>query len=246
MKSWSIRGLMAAGLMMGLVVGAQSVGAEEWKMEQGGIQPGQMYFGARAGAGKSTQTVGSGFTNVDASTWGTVANFQGMYGLSNWMAVGLMVDWDRRNIDGTVSGAGAGVGGSTCIGFAGKSGNCKQTVPFTGSGATAGAAVDLGRQSTISLLPTVEFRPVHFGPLTPYMNLGIGVNINSTSQDGVSANNTLAFRTGVGVDYMVWNRFAVNTEVAYKRNSGTLTVGGASGDWNNSAVQFLLGGKMFF
>lgn len=67
MKSWSIRGLMAAGLMMGLVVGAQSVGAEEWKMEQGGIQPGQMYFGARAGAGKSTQTVGSGFTNVDAT-----------------------------------------------------------------------------------------------------------------------------------------------------------------------------------
>ena len=78
------------------------------------------------------------------------------------------------------------------------------------------------------------------------MNLGIGVNINSTSQDGVSANNPLAFRPGVGVDYMVWNRFAVNTEVAYKRNSGTLTVGGVSGDWNNSAVQFLLGGKMFF
>jgi outer membrane protein len=243
MKGHVVMRAAMASLMLAIgTLAVGSVSAEEWKMEMGGIQPGQMYFGARAGAGKSSQTVGTGFSNVDASTWGSVANFQGMYGINNWMAVGLMVDWDRRSIDGSVTGV--GVTGGGCAQFNGNSSKCKVQVPFTNG--SIGSSVDLGRQSTISLLPTVELRPVHFGPLTPYLNMGVGVNVNTTSQSGVDANNTLAFRTGLGVDYMVYNRFALNTEVAYKRNSGTLNVGGVSGDWNNSAVQFLLGGKMFF
>ena len=37
---------------------------------------------------------------------------------------------------------------------------------------------DLGHQDTVSVLPTVELRPVNFGSLSPYVNMSMGVNVN--------------------------------------------------------------------
>ena len=45
--------------------------------------------------------------------------------------------------------------------------------------AQRGRRVDLGHQDTVSVLPTVELRPVRFGPITPYVNMSFGVNVNS-------------------------------------------------------------------
>jgi opacity protein-like surface antigen len=112
---------------------------------------------------------------------------------------------------------------------------------------------DIGHQDTVSVLPTVEVRPVRYGPLTPYANMSFGVNVNSFGESSsiggttISPSNTFAWRVGWGVDYMITQRFALNTEMAYKRNDGHVTVNGVQiNDWNASSFGFLFGVKMFF
>lgn len=109
---------------------------------------------------------------------------------------------------------------------------------------------DLGHQDTVSVLPTVELRPVNFGSLSPYVNMGFGVNVNSFGENTstrISPSNTLAWRLGWGADYMITKQFALNTEMAYKRNDGHVTVNGArNDDWNASSFGFLFGVKMYF
>src|SRR5262245_33818684 len=39
-------------------------------------------------------------------------------------------------------------------------------------------SLDLGHQDTVSVLPTVEVRPVRLGPIVPYVNMSFGVNVN--------------------------------------------------------------------
>ena len=56
---------------------------------------------------------------------------------------------------------------------------------------TAGSGPDLGHQDTVSVLPTVEVRPVKFGPVIPYANMSFGVNVNSF---GESSSRRLPFR----------------------------------------------------
>ena len=110
--------------------------------------------------------------------------------------------------------------------------------------------IDLGHQDTVSVLPTVELRPVKFDRITPYVNMSFGVNVNSFGEDTavrVSPSNTFAWRLGWGADYMINERFALNAEWAYKRNDGHTTgTGGRNDDWNASSFGFLFGGKMFF
>jgi len=110
--------------------------------------------------------------------------------------------------------------------------------------------VDLGHQDTVSVLPTVELRPVKLGRITPYVNMSFGVNINSFGEDTairISPSNTFAWRLGWGADYRLNERFALNAEWAYKRNDGHATVNGLrNDDWNASSFGFLFGGKMFF
>lgn len=111
---------------------------------------------------------------------------------------------------------------------------------------------DLGHQDTVSLLPTVELRPVNFGSLSPYVNMSFGVNVNGfggNSGSRISPSNTLAWRLGWGADYMITKQFALNAEMAYKRNDGHTTspVNGArNDDWNASSFGFLFGVKMYF
>lgn len=109
---------------------------------------------------------------------------------------------------------------------------------------------DLGHQDTVSVLPTVEVRPVKLGPVTPYVNMSFGVNVNSFGENTntrISPSNTFAWRLGWGADYMLNQQFALNTEMAYKRNDGHATVdGNRINDWNASSFGFLVGVKMFF
>lgn len=109
---------------------------------------------------------------------------------------------------------------------------------------------DLGHQDTVSVLPTVELRPTNFGSLTPYVNMSLGVNVNSFGENTgtrISPSNTFAWRLGWGADYMLTKQFALNTEMAYKRNDGHATVGGLrNDDWNASSFGFLFGVKMYF
>lgn len=109
---------------------------------------------------------------------------------------------------------------------------------------------DLGQQDTVSVLPTIEIRPGRSGPLSPYVNMSFGVNVNSFGENTairISPSNTVAWRLGWGTDYQLNERFALNLELAYKRNDGHTTgTGGRNNDWNASSFGFLFGGKIFF
>ena len=112
---------------------------------------------------------------------------------------------------------------------------------------------DLGHQDTVSVLPTVEVRPVRFGPISPYVNMSFGVNVNSFGESSairgttISPSNNFAWRLGWGLDYMLTKQFALNTEMAYKINDGHATVNGnLVNDWNASSFGFLFGAKLFF
>jgi opacity protein-like surface antigen len=195
-----------------LVLGSQAR-AEGWKMEQGGIEPGKVVLGMRAGFAPVTQTVSEG-TSTDV---GSLVNFQAMYSLNKWLLVGMMLEWERHSMS------------------------------------DEGSGTDLGHQDTVSVLPTVEVRPVRFGPVIPYANMSFGVNVNSFGESDeiggttISPSNNFAWRLGWGADYMLTKQFALNTEMAYKRNDGHVTVNGVrDNDWNASSFGFLFGAKMFF
>jgi outer membrane protein len=203
---WGLAGFM---LMSALFLGSQAH-AEEWKMEQGGIEPGKVMLGMRAGFAPLTQSLNDGIsTDV-----GSLVNFQGMYSLNKWLLVGMMLEWERHSMS------------------------------------AEGSGTDLGHQDTVSVLPTVEVRPVKFGPVIPYANMSFGVNVNSFGEDigtTISPSNNFAWRLGWGADYMLMKQFALNTEMAYKRNDGHATIGGARvDDWNASSFGFLFGAKLFF
>lgn len=206
---WSLVGCM---VLSGLVLSGQAK-AEEWKMEQGGIEPGKVMLGMRAGFAPLTQTVSQG-TSTDV---GSLVNFQGMYSLNNWLLAGMMVEWERHGMS------------------------------------NERPDIDLGHQDTVSVLPTVEVRPVKFGPLVPYANMSVGINVNSFGESSairgatISPSNNFAWRLGWGADYMLTKQFAVNTEMAYKRNDGHATIDGVRiNDWNASSFGFLVGVKLFF
>jgi outer membrane protein len=200
-------------MVLSVLVLSGQAKAEEWKMEQGGIEPGKVMLGMRAGFAPLTQTVSQG-TSTDV---GSLVNFQGMYSLNNWLLAGMMVEWERHGMS------------------------------------NERPDIDLGHQDTVSVLPTVELRPIRFGPLVPYANMGIGINVNSFGESSaisgatISPSNTLAWRLGWGADYMLTKQFALNTEMAYKRNDGHVTVNGIrDNDWNASSFGFLVGVKLFF
>jgi outer membrane protein len=209
MARWGLVGFM---VLSALVLGSQAK-AEEWKMEYGGIEPGKVVLGMRAGFAPLTQSL----TANSSTDVGSLVNFEAMYSLNKWLLVGMMLEWERHGVN--------------------------QERPD----------VDLGHQDTVSVLPTVEVRPVKFGPVIPYANMSFGVNVNSFGESSairgntISPSNTFAWRLGWGADYMLTKMFALNTEMAYKRNDGHATINGVRvDDWNASSFGFLFGAKMFF
>lgn len=111
-------------------------------------------------------------------------------------------------------------------------------------------STSLGHQDTVSVLPTLELRPGNFGQLSPYVNMSFGVNSNGFGEDTNnthSPSTTFAWRLGWGADYMLTKQFALNTEMAYKRNDGHATINGVrNDDWNASSFGFLFGVKLYF
>ena len=208
---WGLVGFMA---LSALVLGSQAK-AEEWKMEQGGIEPGKVVLGMRAGFAPLTQSLTDEFRS--STDVGPLVNFQAMYSLNKWLLVGMMLEWERHGVS------------------------------------VERPSIDLGHQDTVSVLPTVEVRPVRFGPVIPYANMSFGVNVNSFGESSeisgttISPSNNFAWRLGWGADYMLTKQFALNTEMAYKRNDGHATVNGnLNNDWNASSFGFLFGAKIFF
>jgi opacity protein-like surface antigen len=210
-------GIIRWGLVGFIVISALVLGshaqAEDWKMEQGGIEPGKVMLGMRAGFAPLTQSL----TDNTSTDVGSLVNFQAMYSLNKWLLAGMMVEWERHSIS------------------------------------LERPSVDLGHQDTVSVLPTVEVRPVKFGPVIPYANMSFGVNVNSFGESSaisgttISPSNNFAWRLGWGADYMLTKQFALNTEMAYKRNDGHATIGGVQvNDWNASSFGFLFGAKLFF
>jgi outer membrane protein len=211
MARWGLVGFM---VLSAVVLGSQAK-AEEWKMEQGGIESGKVVLGMRAGFAPLTQSLTNEFRS--STDVGSLVNFQAMYSLNKWLLVGMMLEWERHAVD--------------------------QERPFR----------DLGHQDTVSVLPTVEVRPVRFGPVIPYANMSFGVNVNSFGESSaisgttISPSNTFAWRLGWGADYMLTKQFALNTEMAYKHNDGHATIDGDRvNDWNASSFGFLFGAKLFF
>ncbi len=208
-RSWAMMNLVLVGTLVFVMVSGQAR-AEEWRTENGGIEPGKLVLGMRAGFAPVTQSVTAN-TSTDV---GSLVNFQAMYSLNKWLLAGMMLEWERHGMS--------------------------RQSPY----------VDLGHQDTVSVLPTIEVRPVRFGPVVPYANMSFGVNVNSFGENSsvrISPSNTFAWRLGWGADYMLNKQFALNTEMAYKRNDGHATVNGArNNDWNASSFGFLFGVKMFF
>jgi opacity protein-like surface antigen len=206
MVRWGLVGFM---MLSAVVLGSQAK-AEEWKMEQGGIEPGKVMVGLRAGFAPLTQSL----TANSSTDVGSLLNLQWMSSVNHWLLVGLMLEWERHSVN--------------------------QERPDR----------DLGHQDTVSVLPTVEVRPVRFGPIIPYANMGFGVNVNSFGENTstrISPSNTFSWRLGWGADYLLTKQWALNMEMAYKRNDGHATVNGnLNNDWNASSFGFLFGAKMFF
>jgi outer membrane protein len=199
-------------LLLAVAVGAPAQ-AEQWKFEEGGINPGTVVLGMRAGFAPLTQSVNR---NVSTDV-GSLVNFQAMYSLNKWLLLGMMLEWERHAMDFRQPN------------------------------------VDIGHQDTVSVLPTVEVRPFRIGPVSPYVNMSFGVNVNSFGESSavgntkISPSNTFAWRLGWGGDYMVTQKIALNGEMAYKRNDGHVTVNGTRfNDWNASSFGFLVGAKMLF
>jgi hypothetical protein len=211
MARWGLVGFM---LISALALGSQAK-AEEYKMEEGGIEPGKVVLGMRAGFAPLTQSLTDEFRS--STDVGPLVNFQAMYSLNKWLLVGMMLEWERHGVS------------------------------------RERPSIDLGHQDTVSVLPTVEVRPVRFGPIIPYANMSFGVNVNSFGESSdisgttISPSNNFAWRLGWGADYMFTKQFALNTEMAYKRNDGHATIDGTRlNDWNASSFGFLFGAKLFF
>lgn len=116
----------------------------------------------------------------------------------------------------------------------------------------------VGSLSTVSLMPMVEFRPGRLGRIIPYASAGIGVNVNSFSEDDtfkrlggkVDPTNTFAFRLAGGMDYPLTSHLALNTEIAWKRNRSGVDVAGLGTSTNTSfdasSFNFLFGVRYTF
>lgn len=115
---------------------------------------------------------------------------------------------------------------------------------------------DLGTLNTVSLLPTVEFRPGHFSGVTPYLSTSIGVNVNSFSEADDAENrglrtishaNTFAFRLAGGLDFPLTQNLMLNTEAAWKRNRGGLEINNQdAGSFDASSISLLVGVRYTF
>ena len=194
-------------------LGWYSVGPAQadW-VHEGQANEGKWTLGARTGFNIPTQ---SWADDTKTSIGPTPINLQAMYGISKWIRLGFMMEWERRSID------------------------------------SRNPSFDLGTLNTVSLLPTVEFRPGHFSGVTPYLSTSIGVNVNSFSEDDdavkISQANTFAYRLAGGLDFPLTHNLMLNTEAAWKRNRGGYEINNQdAGSVDASSISLLVGVRYTF
>ena len=181
--------------------------------------PRGLVLGLRAGVAIPTQTVLDNLSN-DTNV-GPLVNVEALYALREWVRVGLMFEWHQHDIN--LNGP------------------------------------QFGTLNTFSLLPTVEIRPTREAMrdrriewFIPYASLGTGINIHSFSNASplgnrpVSFSDTFALRLAGGVDFPLTSQLALNTEVAWNRDSGTYKLSGAEADFNASSLNLLIGLRVQF
>jgi hypothetical protein len=181
--------------------------------------PRGLVLGLRAGVAIPTQTVLENLSN-DTNV-GPLVNVEALYALREWVRVGLMFEWHQHDIN-------------------------LQGPQF-------------GTLNTFSLLPTVEFRPTREAMrdrriewFIPYASLGTGINFHSFSNAPplgnrpVSFSDTFALRLAGGLDFPLTSQLALNTEVAWNRDSGTYKLSGAEADFNASSLNLLIGLRVQF
>ena len=189
------------------------------KEAEGRYLPRGLVLGLRAGMAIPTQKVLENLGN-DTSV-GPLANVEALYALREWVRVGLMFEWHQHDIN---------LGGP-----------------------------EFGTLNIFSLLPTVELRPTReamrdrgFEWFIPYASLGTGINFHSFSNAAplgnrpVSFSDTFAFRVAGGVDFPITSQLALNTEIAWNRDSGTYKLSGAEADFNASTLNLLIGLRVQF
>lgn len=87
-----------------------------------------------------------------------------------------------------------------------------------------------GEETTISIIPVMEFHPGPRGPLLPYGLLGVGINLNSFKESNdlsatcspcrMEPKDTLALKGGIGIDYFATPDMVYNAEFDLKMNDG--------------------------
>jgi len=181
--------------------------------------PRGLVLGLRAGLAIPTQTVLENLSN--STSVGPLVNLEALYALREWLRVGLMFEWHQNDID--LNGP------------------------------------QFGTLNTFSLLPTVELRPTReamrdrgIERVIPYASLGMGVNFHSFSNatrlgnTSVSFSDTFALRLAGGLDFPLTSQLALNTELAWNRDSGTFKVSGLERDFNASSLNLLIGLRVQF
>ena len=91
MVRWGLVGFMMISV---LALGSQAK-AEEWKMEQGGIEPGQSHARHACRICPLDSVVDRWYFN----RCGPLVNFQGMYSLNKWLLLGMMLEWERHGMN---------------------------------------------------------------------------------------------------------------------------------------------------
>ncbi len=112
--------------------------------------------------------------------------------------------------------------------------------------------IDLGSLNTITLMPILTWHFGSYGRVFPYLSTGIGVNVNSFSEDDAVGNtqfdfaNTFAWRLAGGADFPLTEDLFLNGEVAWKRNRGSLTTGNTEGNFDASSLNLNVGLRYMF
>jgi opacity protein-like surface antigen len=187
--------------------------------------------GIRLGGSFLTQDINNDDpTETYEGNAGLAVNAQAFYGVSKNLAVGFMLDWNRNTVDIN----------------------------------TFGLSVNLGTLNAVSLMPYAELRTT-YDRWAPYVGVGLGININSFSVDSgfnsactvvfggncdIKPDNTFAFKVSAGTDYFLTENLALNADLGWKRNSGSLDITapglGASADFNASVMTLMVGVRAYF
>jgi hypothetical protein len=125
------------------------------------------------------------------------------------------------------------------------------------------AALTLGNANTASLFVRLECRLERSRPVSPYVFLAGGYNINSFRSDDayeaacgedcrIDIDNSFAFKAGFGADmFLFFENAAISVEIAWLSNTADIEFisGGevvAGDDYNGSALSLLLGFRYYF